>query len=70
MIQNGFTTKNNKEKYDYIINNVYKLPFKDNIKNNIDKEINRLFKKKVNIIILINIFYQIGVVILKIVVYA
>lgn len=37
--------KKNKDKYNYIINNVYKLPFIDNINKIIDKEVNKLFKK-------------------------
>ena len=35
LIKNGFTKKENETHYKYIITNVYKLPFK----NNIDKSI-------------------------------
>ena len=49
LIQNGLTTKAKKEKYDYIIQNCYKLPFIEDINKNIDKEINKIFKKKANI---------------------
>ncbi len=36
----------NKKKYDYIIKNCYKLPFIEDINKKIDKEINKIFKKK------------------------
>jgi len=46
LIQNGFTKNVNKAKYDYIIQNCYKLPFIEDINKNICKEINKIFKKK------------------------
>lgn len=55
LIQNGYTTKANKTKYDYIIKNCYKLPFIEDINKNIDKKLNKYLKKKENISNLINI---------------
>ena len=45
LAKNTYTVKNNKSHYDYIIKNVYKLPFKLNIEKNIDKEIKKICKK-------------------------
>ena len=45
LVKNGFTKKINEEKYKYIINECYKLPFIKNI-NKIDKEIKKSFSKK------------------------
>ena len=45
LAKNKYTVKKNKSHYDYIIKNVYKLPFKSNIEKNIDKEIKKICKK-------------------------
>jgi len=45
LIKNGFTKKENETHYKYIITNVYKLPFKNNIDKNIYREINKICKK-------------------------
>jgi len=45
LVQNSYTTTDNIPKYDYIISNIYYLPFKKNIQNNINKEIDKICKK-------------------------
>ena len=44
---NKYTNKENIDKYNYIINKVSELPFKDNIDKHIVKEINKIFKNKI-----------------------
>ena len=45
LLKNKYKTKENKKHYNYIIKNVYELPFKSNIDKNIEKEIKKICKK-------------------------
>ena len=47
LVSNKYTNKENIDKYNYIINKVSELPFKDNIDKHIVKEINKIFKNKI-----------------------
>ena len=45
LIQDWFTSNENIEHYDYLIAEVFKLPFKKNVNKTIDKDIDKLCKK-------------------------
>ena len=44
LMKHGFTTNENQENYNYIINKCYEIPFINNIEKKIDKEIEKICK--------------------------
>ena len=47
LLVNGFTNKENETYKDYILSNVYKLPFIKNINKTINANINKMFKEDI-----------------------